>query len=60
MTTNKIWYFSQELDFRKEVDTIDEAQTLIDYEHGQGRTACATHYNGKHQIYASSHEVNNT
>jgi len=53
MRNKTIWYFSQELELRREVETIDEAQALIDYERGQGRTACATHYNGQHQIYAS-------
>jgi len=57
MAKKTIWYFSQELEFRRESDTMDEAQALIDYEHGQGRMACATHYNGKHQVYSSSHDT---
>jgi len=57
MLNKTIMYFSQELEFKKEVETIDEAQALLDYEKRQGRTACATHYNGKHQVYSSSHEV---
>ena len=51
-----IWYFSQELEFRTEVESRDEAQALLDYERRQGRTACATHYDGKHQIYGQSKE----
>jgi len=35
-----------------EVDSIDEAQALLDYERKQGRTAAATHENDKHQIYS--------
>jgi len=46
-----MWYFGQELTFRKEADSIDEAQALLDYEHRQGRIAWWTHKNGKHQIY---------
>lgn len=56
MNNKTIMYLGQELEFRREVKTTDEAQALIDYEKRQGRTACATHYNGKHQVYASSHE----
>ena len=59
MNYKAIMYCGLELEFRKEVKTIDEAQALIDYEQKQGRTACATHYNLKHQIYSSSHEQPN-
>lgn len=55
-TCRTIFYFGQELEFRVEVKTINEAQALIDYETRQGRTACALHENGKHQVFASSHE----
>ena len=41
-----------ELSFVTEVDDIDEAQALLGYQRRHGRAAAATHYNGKHQVYA--------
>ena len=49
----EIWYFGHRLEFRREVEDSDEAQILLDWERQRGRTACATHYNSKHQIYSS-------
>jgi hypothetical protein len=48
-----IMYSGQELDFQIEVLTCCEAQDLLDYERSQGRVACATHYDGRHQIYSA-------
>jgi len=49
----KIWYAGHELTFYCEVDSCDEAQAHLDHEKNCGRVACATHYNGKHQMYST-------
>ena len=58
MVKEKIWYAGFECFFDKpEVNSIDEAQNLIDYYTRLGYKACALHENGKHQIYVSKIKV---
>ncbi len=45
-------YAGKNLHLRHEVDTIDEAQSLLDGYRIRGLTAACLHQNGKHQLYA--------
>ncbi len=40
-----------ELKFRCEADSIDGAQSALDYYRALGNKAFCTHKNGKHQVY---------
>lgn len=47
-----IWYAGVECFFEEpEIDSIDEAQALIDHYRRLGYKACCLHGNGKHQLY---------
>jgi hypothetical protein len=50
---HSIKYFGYTLTFNREVDTIDEAQALIDYYRNMGGEAACLHENGKHQLYTT-------
>ena len=53
---NSIWYCGVEVFFNSEVETIDEAQSFIDYFKKRGKQACCLHENGKHQLYVEKKE----
>ena len=53
MYNESIWYLGEEVVFRKEVEDMDEAQSLLDFYRGRGKIACATHKRNKHQIYST-------
>ena len=46
-----IWYNGVECFYNSELETIDEAQSIIDYFTDKGLTVCCLHLNNKHQLY---------
>jgi hypothetical protein len=50
---NSIEYLGRVLMFNRELDSEDEAQTLIDYYRSLGGEAACLHEHGKHQLYTT-------
>lgn len=48
------WYSGKLVVFRSQVNSVDTAQALLDYHRSQGRVACCTHHNDKHQVYSEN------
>ena len=51
MPRESIFFAGEELFFSEELETIDEAQAMLDYWRRRGFSAACTHYEGKHQLY---------